>query len=117
MSTPVASRPLTTAAPGVEFEGVTLGYGGSPGFRDVSVTIEQGAFAGIVGPSGAGKTTLLRALLGAVPQVSGAVRVNGREVRAGAPAQGIGYVPQIQTVDWNFPITVNELVLLGRTMR
>jgi len=67
-----------------------------------------------VGPSGSGKTTLLRAILGRVPSVSGTVRVLGREVR-GRPPQGVGYVPQIETVDWNFPVTVEEVVHMGRT--
>ena len=103
--------------PAIEFEAATLGYGGAPAVEDASLRIERGAFAGIVGPSGAGKTTLLRALLGGVPHRRGRVTVLGRDVRPGRPGQGIGYVPQIQTVDWNFPVTVNEVVLLGRAMR
>jgi ABC-type Mn2+/Zn2+ transport system ATPase subunit len=101
----------------VRFAGVTLGYGGAPVLRDVSFALAPGAFAGIVGPSGAGKTTLLRALLGGVPAVRGRVEVAGRTVPAGRPAAGIGYVPQVQSVNWHFPITVAELVLLGRAMR
>ena len=101
----------------IELQGASLGYGGPPAVEDATLRIERGAFAGIVGPSGAGKTTILRALLGGVPQVRGRVCVLGREIRPGRPGPGIGYVPQIQTVDWNFPITVNEAVLLGRAMR
>ena len=101
----------------VEFTKVTLGYGGTPAVLDTSLRIEPGAFTGIVGPSGAGKTTILRAMLGGVPRVSGQVRVLGRAVTPGRPGPGIGYVPQIQTVDWNFPVTVEEVVLLGRAMR
>ena len=103
--------------PAVVLDGVTLGYGGPPAVENASLQIEAGAFTGIVGPSGAGKTTLLRALLGGVPRVDGQVRVLDRDVSPGSPPPGIGYVPQIQTVDWNFPVTVDEVVLLGRTMR
>lgn len=103
-------------APAVEFRSVTLSYDRVPAVENAAVTIAPGAFTGIVGPSGAGKTTLLRAMLGGVPGVRGSVRVNGHEVRGGPPP-GIGYVPQLQTVDWSFPVTVNEVALLGRAMR
>jgi zinc/manganese transport system ATP-binding protein/zinc transport system ATP-binding protein len=103
--------------PAVEVHEATLSYGGVPAVQCASFQVERGAFAGIVGPSGAGKTTLLRALLGGVPSVRGRVRVLGNDVRWGRPPAGIGYVPQLQTVDWNFPITVTEAVLLGRAMR
>jgi zinc/manganese transport system ATP-binding protein/zinc transport system ATP-binding protein len=67
---------------------------------------------GIVGPSGAGKTTLLRALLGALPSIAGSIRVFGEEVSAGRVPR-LGYVPQLETVDWNFPVTVREVVAMG----
>lgn len=102
--------------PAIEFRSVTLAYDRTAAVRDASFSVARGAFTGIVGPSGAGKTTLLRAMLGAVPQTRGAVTVLGAAVHGGPP-RGIGYVPQIQTVDWSFPVTVNEVVLLGRAMR
>ncbi|CAI8021051.1 Manganese transport system ATP-binding protein MntB, partial [Geodia barretti] len=72
-----------------------------------------GDFLGLLGPSGSGKTTLLRTVLGAANVMSGAVRVydkpGGRHNRA-------GYVPQLETIDWNFPVTVEETVMMGRTM-
>jgi zinc/manganese transport system ATP-binding protein len=101
----------------VEMESATLGYGGRPALTNVSTRITAGQFAGLVGPSGAGKTTLLRAILGMVPRVQGTVRVLGREVHAGTPPAGIAYVPQLETVDWNFPVTVEEVVLMGRAMK
>ncbi len=101
--------------PTVRLEHVNCSYGGPDVLSDVSLEIERGGFVGIVGPSGSGKTTLLKTLLGRVPRVSGLVRVLGRDVR-GAPPRGIGYVPQVQTVDWNFPVTVEEVVFMGRTM-
>jgi len=79
---------------------------------DVDLTGTAGDFVGIVGPRGAGKTTLLRAILGAADVYSGEVLVDGvplRERRSRA-----GYVPQLETIDWNFPVTVEQVVLMGR---
>jgi zinc/manganese transport system ATP-binding protein len=97
----------------VRFERVTCGYDGEPVLRDLDLTIAQGAFVGIVGPSGAGKTTLLRAMVGAVPRVEGRITVAGGEVGFGS-TPNVGWVPQLETVDWNFPATVREVVLMGR---
>ncbi len=107
-------RPRPDAPPIVELSGVTAGYNGSPILRDVDLRILPGDFVGLLGPSGSGKTTLLRTILGAVRVQSGRVRVNGKAVgRRGSRA---GYVPQLETIDWNFPVTVEEAVLMGRTM-
>ncbi|MEI8083546.1 MAG: ATP-binding cassette domain-containing protein, partial [Actinomycetes bacterium] len=90
----------------MRLDGVTCGYpGGEPALDDVSLTIRDGSFTGIVGPSGSGKTTLLRLLLGLVqPQVGSVIR--RADLR-------IGYVPQIETINWNFPVTVTETVLMA----
>ncbi|HXG26134.1 MAG TPA: ABC transporter ATP-binding protein [Candidatus Binatia bacterium] len=97
----------------VRFEGVTAGYDGAPVLRDVNLTIERGAFVGVVGPSGSGKTTLLRAIVGVVPRVTGRVTVGGQPVHRGT-RPSVGWVPQLETVDWHFPATVREVVLMGR---
>ena len=97
----------------VRFEGVTCGYDGPPALVDVNLTIERGSFVGVVGPSGAGKTTLLRAIVGQVPRLEGRVLVGGQDVGGEAPGR-VGWVPQLETVDWNFPATVREVVLMGR---
>jgi zinc/manganese transport system ATP-binding protein/zinc transport system ATP-binding protein len=99
--------------PLIELRGVTCGYGGTPILRDVDLAIPAGQLAGIVGPSGSGKTTLLRALLGQVRLAAGEVWVQGERVR-GRPPTAVGYVPQLETIDWNFPVTVEEVVLMGR---
>jgi ABC-type Mn2+/Zn2+ transport system ATPase subunit len=96
----------------VRFDRVRLGYDGPPVLLDIDLTIDEGSFIGIVGPSGAGKTTLLRAIVGGVPRVSGRITVRGRLV-GGGPTAGVGWVPQLETVDWNFPATVHEVVLMG----
>ena len=104
-------------APVVVIHDFSGGYGAAPVLRGVSLEIPRGQFVGLVGPSGAGKTSLLKALLGGLPQTSGQVAVDGHPVKPGAPPRGVGYVPQIQTVDWTFPVTVEDVVLMGRTRR
>ncbi|HEX5825197.1 MAG TPA: metal ABC transporter ATP-binding protein [Candidatus Limnocylindrales bacterium] len=97
----------------VRFRDVSCGYDNRPVLRAIDLTIREGAFVGIVGPSGAGKTTLLRAIVGAVPRIEGSLTFDGLPVgRSATP--GIGWVPQLETVDWNFPATVREVVLMGR---
>ena len=86
---------------------VTCAYGTKAVLTDVDLTITHRQFTGIVGPSGSGKTTALRVLLGAVQPVRGSVHRR--------PGVRIGYVPQVETVNWNFPVTVGECVLMART--
>ncbi len=117
--TVVPSADRTTSGgdtPLVRFEHVSASYGGPAVLEDVSLTLARGALVGIVGPSGAGKTTLLRAMVGQVPRLRGRVTVGGRDVTAGRPA-AVGWVPQLETVDWDFPATVREVVLMGRWKR
>lgn len=90
----------------VRAERVTCAYRRTPVVADVSLTVGDGEYVGIVGPSGSGKTTLLRALLGTLTPVAGRV-----ERRAGLR---LGYVPQVETVDWTFPVTVAEVLLMAR---
>ena len=81
----------------------------------MDITINRGDFVGLLGPSGSGKTTLLRTILGAVDVYAGEVRVEGKSISEGRPS--IGYVPQLETIDWNFPVTVEQVVLMGRSTR
>lgn len=94
----------------VDLVGVSHRYGRRPGsdevLHDVTMSVGAGTFTGIVGPSGSGKTTLLRLVTGALDPTSGAVTR-----RAGLR---IGYVPQVETVDWTFPVSVGEVALMGR---
>jgi ABC-type Mn2+/Zn2+ transport system ATPase subunit len=96
---------VTDLPPLVRVEGVSCTYGGAPVLRDVHLRVEAGRFAGIVGPSGAGKTTLLRVLAGTLPVAAGTVTRR--------PDLRVGYVPQVETVDWSFPVTVAECVLMA----
>ncbi len=93
--------------PLVSMSRVTCSYRSAPVLSEVDLIVGAGQFSGIVGPSGSGKTTLLRALLGSVRPASGTVHRR--------PGLRIGYVPQVETVNWSFPVTVGECVLMART--
>jgi manganese/zinc/iron transport system ATP- binding protein len=96
----------------LEVRGLTVAYGGRPVLWDVDAAFPARALSAIVGPNGAGKSTLLRAALGLVPAEAGEVRIGGQPARA-ALSQ-VAYVPQREEVDWDFPITVREVVEMGR---
>ena len=91
---------------------VTCGYHRQPVFRDVTLTLHVGQLAGLVGPTGSGKTTLLKTLLGLVRPWQGEVRVFGAPMTRATRAR-IGYVPQLETLDWQFPVTAEQVVLMG----
>ncbi len=97
----------------VEVRGIQCGYEDKVVFQGVDLTIPQGLYTGIVGPSGSGKTTLLKVILGLVNVTAGDVFVANERIN-GATSRGVGYVPQIETVNWNFPVTVEQVVLMGR---
>jgi zinc/manganese transport system ATP-binding protein/zinc transport system ATP-binding protein len=101
--------------PLVTLSGVAAGYKRTPVIERVDLTIMAGDFVGVVGPSGSGKTTLLRTLLGAVKLYEGSVDIAGRP--AGHAGARVGYVPQVETVDWHFPVTVEEVVMMGLAAR
>ena len=96
-----------TAAGLIDLASVSAGYGRTTVLHDVDLSIGATTFTGIVGPSGAGKTTLLRVLLGLINPSSG--------TRVTAPGLRVSYVPQLETVDWKFPVTVFECVIMART--
>ena len=93
----------------VRLEHVTFGYGDAPVLKDVDHVVRGGDFTGVVGPSGSGKTSLLRLLLGTEKPQHGTV--------TRAPGMAVSYVPQLETVNWNFPVTVGECVLMARKTR
>ncbi len=106
-----ATSPTTVPVPLISLAGVTCRYGNGPAvLENVSMSVTHGDFIGLVGPSGSGKTTLLRVLLEIVKPVAGTVTIT--------PGVRVGYVPQVETINWNFPVTVAEAVLMSaRTKR
>ncbi len=99
--------------PILEMHEISFGYAAAPVLERVSLHLHAGQFAALVGPSGAGKTSLLKLALGSLRPGHGTIVVNGQGVD-GSPARGVAYVPQVETVDWNFPVTVEQVVLMGR---
>ncbi len=95
----------------LHIEDLTIAYGGEPVLWDIDLDIPPGVMAAIVGPNGAGKSTLLKAALGLVKPLAGHVRIFGRPIAQAR--RHVAYVPQRQSVDWEFPITVAEVVEMG----
>jgi ABC-type Mn2+/Zn2+ transport system ATPase subunit len=93
----------------VRLAGVSFGYDHHAVLRNVDLGVHERDFIGVVGPSGSGKTTLLRLLLGTTKPQHGSITR-----KAGV---AVGYVPQLETVNWNFPVTVAECVLMARKQR
>jgi ABC-type Mn2+/Zn2+ transport system ATPase subunit len=92
---------------------VTAGYNGAPALTRVSMAVPHGAQVAIVGPNGAGKSTLFKVLVGLLPLRSGRVLLHG-QVPGRRAADTIAYVPQREEIDWGFPITVSDAVMMGR---
>ncbi|HEV8322782.1 MAG TPA: ABC transporter ATP-binding protein [Myxococcota bacterium] len=109
----VAESPAARPSPHralVTLERVEIGYGRTSLFQPLDIALQEGDFWGVVGPNGAGKTTLLRTLLGALPAVKG-------RVRYAEPRPRFGYVPQQREVAEQFPVTVRDVVRMGRAAR
>lgn len=104
---------MTTKRPTViDVRNLTVSYQAKPALLDVSVKIESDQLVGVIGPNGAGKSTFIKAVLGFVKPDLGTVRINGKSAQK---AKGeVAYVPQRGAVDWDFPITVKEVALMGR---
>ena len=96
----------------IEVENLTVSYGPVPALLDVSVQIPAGQLIGVIGPNGSGKSTLIKSILGFVKPDYGTVKLFGQELEQ---ARGrVAYVPQRGSVDWDFPITVREVAVMGR---
>jgi zinc transport system ATP-binding protein len=102
----------------VEITDVSYGYGGVPAVEDVSLTVEEGGYLGLVGPNGSGKSTLLRIMLGVLEPDDGEALLFGERATEFDDGERIGYVSQDATkVDNRMPITVREVVRMGRYPR
>ncbi len=100
--------------PLLEVRNLVCGYENQLIFSDVNLKLYPGQLSGLVGPSGSGKTTLLKAILGLVPIWSGEIWCRGKLLKSGTAPPQVGYVPQVETIDWSFPVTVEEVVMMGR---
>ena len=96
----------------VRLADVSAGYGQRVALADVTLTIPVGSLLAVIGPNGAGKSTLLKTIAGLIRPMSGTVEVLGGP--PGQEAKRIAYVPQAELVDWAFPVTVGDVVMMGR---
>jgi manganese/zinc/iron transport system ATP- binding protein len=105
------NRQNTEPLPILEVNQLTVNYDKTPVLWDLSLTIPAGVLVGIVGPNGAGKSTFIKAALGLVKSISGRVEFFGQPLKN--VRQRVAYVPQRESVDWDFPVTVRDLVIMG----
>lgn len=101
-----------SAAPPLEIHDLTVAYQKKPVLWGIDLVAPAGKLIGIVGPNGAGKSTLIKAALGLLPIASGWVKFFGESGRKAM--RRVGYVPQRESVDWDFPVSVMDVVLMGR---
>lgn len=95
----------------IEVHDMTIAYQKKPVLWDVDLKVPEGKLVGIIGPNGAGKSTLIKSILGLIPKASGWVKIYGQPYED--MRLHVGYVPQRESVDWDFPVSVREVVLLG----
>ena len=105
------THPHDTSAPPIHVVGVDVSYNGTTALRDIHVEIPSGARVAVVGPNGAGKTTFLQVIAGTLEPSAGQVNVFGHGPHGHVC---IAYVPQRSQVDWAFPVTVKDVVMMGR---
>ena len=103
--------PIDVSTSPLAVRGLTVSYGDKPAVFSVDATFPAEAVSAIIGPNGAGKSTMLKAVLGIVPRLSGEVTVFGRPIDD--VRERIAYVPQRTSVDWDFPTTAIDVVLMG----
>ncbi len=97
--------------PAVCISDLTLAYREKPVLWDIDMCVPQGAMEAIIGPNGAGKSTLLKAIMGILRPASGEIKVFGNSFKS--QRKRIAYIPQRSSVDWDFPTTVFDVVLMG----
>ena len=98
----------------IDIENVTVAYNGKVALHNASLKLKAGIVCGLVGMNGAGKSTLFKAIMGFVKPVSGRILINGLPIRRVQKSSLVAYVPQSEEVDWNFPVSVYDVVMMGR---
>ena len=96
----------------LEIHDLTVGYNQKPVLYGIDVEVEEGSLVGIIGPNGAGKSTLIKSVMGMMKPESGYVKIFGETGKKAITR--VGYVPQRESVDWDFPVTAMDVVLMGR---
>ena len=101
-------------AVGIDIENVTVAYNGKVALHHASLHLTAGTICGLVGMNGAGKSTLFKAMMGFVRPASGRILINKLPIRSVQKQNLVAYVPQSEEVDWNFPVSVHDVVMMGR---
>jgi ABC-type Mn2+/Zn2+ transport system ATPase subunit len=99
----------------LEFDKVTVSYNSHPALQDISFQVPHGAQVAVVGANGSGKSTLFKALVGLLPVRSGRILIHGQPL--GSHHDCVAYVPQREDVEWKFPVSVEDVVMMGRFRR
>jgi manganese/iron transport system ATP-binding protein len=101
-------------AASISVKDLTTGYVGDPVLEHVDLNVAPGSLVGLIGPNGSGKSTLFKTMTGLLKPWSGSIEINGKP---GKPGPDVAYVPQTETVDWTFPVTAKQVVMMGRYPR
>lgn len=108
---------MTSPRTCIEVKDVSFSYNDNPILQDITFTVEEGEYLGIIGPNGGGKTTLFKLILGLLKPQNGEIRIFGEPLESFGRKHLIGYVPQRSLSDYYFPATIEEVVRSGRTAR
>jgi ABC-type Mn2+/Zn2+ transport system ATPase subunit len=98
----------------IDIENVTVNYNGKIALHSASMQLKAGSICGLVGINGSGKSTLFKAVMGFVKPATGRVLINGLPIKMVQKKGLVAYVPQSEDVDWNFPVSVYDVVMMGR---
>ena len=110
----MAAEPANQSIPAVQVKGLSVGYDAALALDNIDLSLPAGQLISLVGPNGAGKSTLLRALVGSLKPSSGSVRIHGDDAERQRRRGQIAYMPQHEQVDWDFPLSVRDVVMSGR---
>lgn len=117
MNVPLKGRPATAAlsGEGLRVDNISVTYrNGHTALRNASFAIPRGTITALVGVNGSGKSTLFKSIMGFVPLATGSVSIFGEPAREALKKNLVAYVPQSEDVDWNFPVLVEDVVMMGR---
>jgi ABC-type Mn2+/Zn2+ transport system ATPase subunit len=99
---------------GIEIENVTVAYNGKIALHSASLQLQAGSIHGLVGMNGSGKSTLFKAIMGFVKPITGRVTIDGLPIHQAQKRNLVAYMPQSEEVDWDFPVSVYDVVMMGR---
>lgn len=109
-------QPAQSACPALSVEDISAGYPGSRRvIEGISFDVKRGERIAMIGPNGAGKSTLFKTLIGLIPHTTGHISIHGENCQTSHTL--IGYVPQSEAIDWSFPVTVEDVVMMGRVRK